>query len=152
MFSWIIQISIISIIFIFLIHHLISFFTSTLTVPKIKDLVNSPTQKYQHIFDTISKKSTSYTDIDLLPQDLNLLPQDIDGYDYETQINSDINRNSSRNNNGNGNSNVSQLKNEMKNELKSFLKKQLNTNDSSSTNIVALDSLSGNSFQHASFV
>ena len=67
MLTWIIQISIISIIFIFLVHHLIMFFKSTLTVPKIKDLVNSPNQKYQHIYDTISNKSTSYTDIDLLP-------------------------------------------------------------------------------------
>lgn len=67
MFTWIIQISIISIIFIFLVHHLIMFFKSTLTVPKIKDLVNSPNQKYKNIYDTISHKSTSYTDIDLLP-------------------------------------------------------------------------------------
>ena len=67
MFTWIIQISIISIIFIFLVHHLLMFFKATLTVPKIKDLVNSPNQKYQNIYDTISHKSTSYTDIDLLP-------------------------------------------------------------------------------------
>jgi hypothetical protein len=43
------------------------FFKTTLTVPKIKDLVNSPNQKYQNIYDTISHKTTSYTDIDLLP-------------------------------------------------------------------------------------
>jgi hypothetical protein len=43
------------------------FFKTTLTVPKIKDLVNSPNQKYQNIYDIISHKSTSYTDIDLLP-------------------------------------------------------------------------------------
>ena len=67
MLTWIIQISIISIIFIFLVHHLIMFFKTTLTVPKIKDLVNSPNQKYQNIYDTISHKSTLYTDIDLLP-------------------------------------------------------------------------------------
>lgn len=42
------------------------FFKSTLTVPKIKDLVNYPNQKYQNIYDAISK-STSYTDIELLP-------------------------------------------------------------------------------------
>ena len=41
-----------------------------LTVPKIKDLVNSPNQKYQNIYDTITPKETqSYTDIDLLPND-----------------------------------------------------------------------------------
>jgi len=71
MLSWIIQISLISIIFIFLVHHLLMFFKTTLTVPKIKDLVNSPNQKYQNIYDTISHNSNSggYTDIDLLPSD-----------------------------------------------------------------------------------
>ena len=70
MLSWIIQISLISLIFIFLVHHLLMFFKSTLTVPKIKDLVNSPNQKYQNIYDTILHKSSGgYTDIDLLPND-----------------------------------------------------------------------------------
>ena len=47
------------------------FFKSTLTVPKIKDLVNSPNLKYQNIYDTISHKTYTegYTDIDLLPRD-----------------------------------------------------------------------------------
>jgi hypothetical protein len=112
MLSWIIQISIISIIFIFLVHHLLCFFKTTLTVPKIKDLVNSPAKKYQHIFDTISNNpntnySTStnddtnqningYTELDLLPSD--------------TEINTAKNANS------------------MKDELKHFLKKQMNDN------------------------
>ena len=71
MLAWIIQISLISIIFIFLVHHLLMFFKSTLTVPKIKDLVNSPNQKYKNIYDTILHKSYSagYTDIDILPDD-----------------------------------------------------------------------------------
>jgi glycogen synthase len=70
MLVWIIQISIISIVFIFVVHYLISFFKNTLTVPKIKDLVNSPSQKYQDIFNTIShsnQNSNQYTSIDLLP-------------------------------------------------------------------------------------
>jgi len=112
MLSWIIQISIISIIFIFLVHHLLCFFKTTLTVPKIKDLVNSPAKKYQHIFDTISNNSNAnystnansdanentngYTELDLLPSD--------------TEINTAKNANS------------------MKDELKHFLKKQLNDN------------------------
>ena len=45
------------------------FFKTTLTVPKIKDLVNSPNQKYQDIYNTISHKPPSYTDIDLLPSE-----------------------------------------------------------------------------------
>ena len=115
MLTWILQISIISIIFIFLVHNILCFFKSTLTIPKIKDLVNSPITKYQHIFDTISNSnkshthnsnnhynndynndlSNSYTDIDLLPTE---------------------------NTNSNSSSNSG-----MKDELKMFLKKQLNT-------------------------
>ena len=114
MLAWIIQISIVSFIFIFLVHHLIGFFKTTLTVPKIKDLVNSPSQKYQHIFDTINTNTNtntntnsytninkensnpnSYTAIDLLPSsDFNASPKDA-----------------------------------MKDELKSFLKKQLNNSE-----------------------
>ena len=72
MLSWIIQTAVISIIFIYLVHHIFGYLKSTLTIPKIKDLVNSPTKKYQHIFDTISNNEihnnpVSYTDINLLP-------------------------------------------------------------------------------------
>jgi hypothetical protein len=75
MLSWAIQITIISIILIFLVHHLINFFKSTLTVPKIKDLVNTPTQKYKNMYTIINNGNTSeiieknndYTLIDLLP-------------------------------------------------------------------------------------
>jgi Fe-S cluster biosynthesis and repair protein YggX len=44
---------------------------STLTVPKIKDLVYSPNEKYKNIFDTIShnNNNTNYTEIDLLPNE-----------------------------------------------------------------------------------
>ena len=71
MLGLIIKVSIVSIIFIFIVHNLLVFFKSTLTVPKIKDLVNSPTQKYQNIYDTISNShhSHSYTEIDLLPSE-----------------------------------------------------------------------------------
>jgi hypothetical protein len=108
MLSLIVQISIISIIFIFLVHHLLCFFKTTLTVPKIKDLVNSPAAKYQHIFDTISltngssidsesSSGSEYSVIDLLPS-------------------SDATDSS------------------MKDELKNFLKKQLNNDDLSFSN------------------
>jgi hypothetical protein len=58
-----------------LVHHLINFFKSTLTVPKIKDLVNTPTKKYENMYSIInngntseiSEKSKDYTLIDLLP-------------------------------------------------------------------------------------
>lgn len=73
MLTWVIQITIISIIIIILVHHLINFFKSTLTVPKIKDLVNTPSQKYENIYNIInsntsSKSDNDYTLIDLLPK------------------------------------------------------------------------------------
>jgi hypothetical protein len=64
MLFWTLQITIISIILIFLVHHLILFFKTTLTVPKVKDLVHAPAQKYENIYNTIS--SRDYTD-SLLP-------------------------------------------------------------------------------------
>lgn len=117
MLSWIIQITIISVILVFLIHHLINFFKATLTVPKIKDLVNVPTQKYENMLNIIKNNSTSYDSpnnytnkytneykiVDLLPH--------------------------------------SEEQPTMKNELKSFLKKQLNPTSSSGTDISALDSM-----------
>jgi hypothetical protein len=77
MLTWIIQITIISIVLIFLVHHLINFFKSTLTVPKIKDLVNAPTQKYKNMYNIINNSEKSYSNssvdndyslIDLLPK------------------------------------------------------------------------------------
>ena len=72
MLGWIIQVTIISILFIFLIHHLLSYFKQTLTVPKVKDLMNSSSQKYQDILDTLTSPheiplNTKTTSIDLLP-------------------------------------------------------------------------------------
>ena len=114
MLSWAIQTAIMSITLIFLVHHLISFFTLTLTVPKIKDLVNTSTQKYENMFNVISnsnsnsntsRESMDYTLLDLIPKK------------EDTS---------------------------MKNELKSFLKKQLNNpgkNVAGSTEISDIDSL-----------
>ena len=59
MLSWIIQITVISIILIFLVHHLINFFKSTLTVPKIKDLVNTPHKKYENMYNIINNNSNN---------------------------------------------------------------------------------------------
>lgn len=104
MLSWIIQITIISIVLIFLVHYLFNFFKETLTVPKIKDLVNVPNKKYENMYNIISKNNeniepTNYTDIDLLP--IQSDRQDEPKWDKSSDADS------------------------MKNELKSFLKKQL---------------------------
>jgi hypothetical protein len=138
MLSWVIQTTLMSIIFIFVVHYLINFFKSTLTVPKLKDLVNNPSKKYENMYSIINSNNSQnsnqnntynnsissndldfkieYTDADLLPRlEPNFEPKS------EVKINTDS----------------------MKNELKNFLKKQANP-DNFSTNISALDAYSSN--------
>jgi hypothetical protein len=55
MFFSIVKWTIISLTLIFLVHHLYSFLMNTLTVPKIKDLVNKPKEQYNDILQTIHK-------------------------------------------------------------------------------------------------
>jgi hypothetical protein len=128
MLSWIIQATVISIVLIFLVHHLFNFFKSTLTVPKIKDLVNTPTQKYDNMFSIISKGNY---DTNNLVTSTNSNTNLSDNYEYTMK---DL---------------LPKPENDMKSELKNFLKKQLNPNDSStasSTSISALDSMMSNSY------
>ena len=127
MLSWIIQITIISFVLIFLVHYLFNFFKSTLTVPKIKDLVNTPTQKYDNMFSIISKGNYDNNLVTNTNSNTNLS----DNYEYTMK---DL---------------LPKPENDMKSELKNFLKKQLSSNDSSSVNstsISALDSMMSNSY------
>ena len=97
MLAWVIQMSIISIIFIVLVHHILLFFKTTLTVPKIKDLVNLPNQKYKNIYDTIAnanenanyinENTNSYTAIDLLPTE-NTMKDELKSF-LKKQLNND---------------------------------------------------------------
>jgi hypothetical protein len=111
--SWIIQITIISIILIFLVHHLIHFFKTMLTVPKIKDLVNTPNEKYKNIYETISHNNFREYENDinksLGSSKINYTLEDILPPNTNTSAIIDRVNNSSN----------------MKNELKNFIKKQL---------------------------
>lgn len=49
--------SIISVVIILVIHHLYIYFKETLTTPKVKDLVNKPTLRYNDMYDIIKGKS-----------------------------------------------------------------------------------------------
>jgi hypothetical protein len=122
-------------------NHLIIFFKSTLTIPKIKDLINTSNQKYQNIYDTISHNSSgqSYTSIDLLPKTND--KNDINDINAINDIKG-INVNGI-NVNGNG---INVGKNAMKDELKSFLKKQLNNNNDNDNDVIGFDS--SNSFSN----
>jgi hypothetical protein len=147
MLSWILQITIISIVLIFLVHYLFNFFKSTLTVTKIKDLVNSPTQKYESMFNIISKNNSKAHNKN-------------GNFNNDNDNNNGNNDYTDNNNNNNENDNeytltdllpVQQTKTDMKNELKNFLKKQMNpttetNNINNTTSISALDSMMSNSY------
>lgn len=128
MLSWTIQITVISIILIFLIHHLLNFFKSALTVPKIKDLVNMPNKKYENIFNVINNSSTpkDYTTISELEGSINY-ELNIDKLLPKKEIN-------------------------MKNELKNFIKKQFK-NDENGQNSIGISSyLDNNDNQNFSYI
>jgi hypothetical protein len=106
MIYWSIQTLILSIVLILLVHHLILFFKDTLTIPKIKDLVNTTDDKYENMYKIISRsneqgiKEKSPLDSTTL---LSLLPNGKE----ETPTKESVDIES------------------MKNELRSFLKKNM---------------------------
>lgn len=135
MLLWSIQISVTSIILIFLVHHLIVFFKNTLTIPKIKDLVNGPIQKYENMYEIIHSSSkiskNMAANIDRTGGETNgtlihtldeLIPKNTS---QETPLNIVPNIPNSESKS-------------MKDELKTFLKKQMNNdstnNDSTNKN------------------
>lgn len=94
--------SIISFIFIYLIHYLLTFFKSTLTVPKVKDLVDIPKQKYQEMYNIINNGETehlknhngnndeNYTLIDLLPNQESNMKNELKSF-LKSQLHNDNN-------------------------------------------------------------
>lgn len=108
MLFWTIKITVISIIFIFLVHYLINFFKSVLTVPKIKDLVNSPNKKYESMYNTIKNyERNKSSEIDTNESSSNVVEEDYTLIELLPPTNDES------------------QKPTMKNELKNFLKKQL---------------------------
>ena len=64
MIGWALQWTIISLILIMLVHYLYSFFINTLTVPKVRDLINKPTERYNEILSQDSQKQTTAPAVD----------------------------------------------------------------------------------------
>lgn len=129
MLSWILQITFVSIILIFLVHHLIDFFKDTLTIPKIKDLVNSPTKKYETMFLTMKQgnETESYDE----SYKKSLLPLTRAGSESEVEAEFDVTS--------------------MKNELKDYLKSQSGAAISGTSQISDLDLNFINSTQSANW-
>jgi len=59
MLSWAIQTTIISLVIIFLVHSIYHYFKETLTIPKVKDLVNKPHEKYEEIYKIINQNANN---------------------------------------------------------------------------------------------
>lgn len=73
MLLFIIKWAILSLLLIFLIHYLYSFFKSTLTIPKVRDLVNKPTERYNEMIDTIKYNDTiKYKEKNNINRDVNM--------------------------------------------------------------------------------
>ena len=109
MWGWIIKVTMISLLLIFLLHYLYSFFKTTLTSPKLKDLVNKPQAKYNTIYNSLKSAGDG-------------------GKQNLGEDNTNNNNNNSECTN-NSNSNTSS----MKDELKRYLK-ELNVSSNSSAN------------------
>ena len=106
MFSWVIQATFISIIFILLVHHLIQILKDTLTYPKVKDLVNVPTKKYEDIYNVINQDQGQQV------QSSDTTPiHHLDIYTDKLLPDIEVAKSGGEDNN-------------MKNELKNFIKKQ----------------------------
>jgi hypothetical protein len=92
-----------------LIHYLYSFFQRTLTIPKIKDLVNRPASAYKEIYETINNENKSVNISNSSNQNTN-----------STNVNSSSNQN-------------------MKDELKSYLNNLNNIVPTSMNNISSFE-------------
>ena len=76
----------ISLLLIVLIHYLYGFFKNTLTVPKVKDLVNNPTKRYNEMYNLINRES-SYRERDKQQQQ----QKDLGEQNMQAELNSFLN-------------------------------------------------------------
>jgi hypothetical protein len=71
MMGMIVQMTVLSLCLIAVIHYLYVFFKTTLTVPKVKDLVNRPQKQYDAIFKAMSEMKTGGANNDNHTSDTN---------------------------------------------------------------------------------
>lgn len=125
MFFEIIKWALLSLILISLVHYLFNFFKENLTIPKTKDLVTKPLEKYKTMETIISNNSNINNN-----KNNNSLQNDSSNYDNTTSIN-DLNNNLNNSKLDSGTTQISNLNfnnlesASMKSELKSFFS-QLN--------------------------
>jgi len=119
MLSWTIQITLISILIVFLVHHIIHFLKETLTVPKIKDLVNVPHERYRKMYETINSNNKDKNNEEpIINKQPSINHQPLNNQPINNQpINNQLINNQPLNN-------QPMAKEDMKNELKQFMKMQ----------------------------
>ncbi len=103
MLFWTIQVTLISIILIFLVHHLLVFFKTNLTTPKIKDLVNAPTQKYDAIFNAMNFNAMNTSSVNNISLEELLPPIQPDPVDMKNELKQFMKKQFKENNNNNNN-------------------------------------------------
>jgi cell shape-determining protein MreC len=108
--------ALISLILIILIHSLYNFLKNTLTIPKVKDLVNKPTEAYKEIYKIIENNSNTNNNTN------------------NSNINNEFIKSENINNE------------DMKNELKSYLTDLNTSSDAITPEITAFDFKSNNDF------
>ena len=120
MFFNIIYSVVVSIIIIFVIHNIFEYFKSTLTTPKIKDLINKPKSEYERINRIInSSQNGSSTSINDLPNISDFIS---DGQNTTNTTNTNT-TNTTNTNNTNTNINGNNFDpDNIKSELKDFFK------------------------------
>ena len=107
---WFIQNIAFSISLIVIIHYLYLYFESTLTTPKVKDLIHCPKQKYNSLFETINSQINVSDTKDQNKEHLGILPRNSKNSVSGADLGRDINEPSMAPNTA------------MKNDLKSFLR------------------------------
>ena len=119
MLLWILEVVLLSLVFIFVVHHLIRFFMTNLTVPRTKDLVYRPAQSYDDIYKLIGRNQNRDPD------------EEDDILAANTRFNA---RRSSSSASLSSSTSSSSTPQDMKSELKNFLKKQWSPESSSNNN------------------
>ena len=115
---WFIQNIAFSISLIVIIHYLYLYFESTLTTPKVKDLIHCPKQKYNSLFETINSQLNLSDTKHQTKEHLGIVPRNsknsVSGLGFDAGIGLDTGLDS------NGPSMETNAA--MKNDLKSFLR------------------------------
>ena len=110
---WVVQVVIVSIVIIFILHNLYMFFKEMLTIPKMKDMVKRPQQKYESLFRELEEFKRGGHDVNMMYAAANSAAN--------SAANADANAAANAAANSAANSAANATNDAMKNELKRYL-------------------------------